>query len=65
MRAVSSPRFHPGQLIGPRAALLYTVLLGLALLAFAVLLAAGGPASQPADGELLAPFRWPRMGTLG
>ena len=63
MRAVSSPRFHPGQLIVPRD-VLFAAVLGLALLAYVVLLMAGAGASQPAEGELLAPFRWSPMSTL-
>ena len=64
MRAVSSPRFHPGQLLVPRDVLLFAAVLGLALLAPVVLLVAGAGVSQPAEGELLAPFRWVLTSTL-
>lgn len=57
MRAVSSLRYRPNPLIWPPGVILVALVVGVALLAGAVLMVATATAASP-PAELLAPFRW-------
>jgi hypothetical protein len=65
MRAASSPRFQPAQLPARHNALWFGLVLALALLGFAALLAVGALQGQPAEPQVVAPFRWLGMDSLG
>jgi len=64
MRVASSPHYQPDQLIAVRLVLWYALMLAPLLLAFAALVAAAAAQSQPADPELLGPFRWMKPPTI-
>ncbi len=58
MSAASSPRFQPDQQIGASNGLWYALVLALVLLGCAGLLVVAALQGPPAEGQLLAPFRW-------
>ena len=64
MRVASSPNYQPGHLIAPRLVLWYALMLVPLLLALAALAVAVASQVQPADAQLLGPFRWMKPPTI-
>jgi hypothetical protein len=66
MDIASLPPYRPGLRRAPLInILLVATVVALLLLALVVATGVVPDATSPVDGQLVAPFRWPSLGTLG